>query len=328
MKAIKILKNTLLVKLGIASRRREEGRTSRILFYHGVSNVSNTFVEGLHITPDAFRKQLIYIRNYHDPISLDEFYKRWNELTLSGKEVVLTFDDGYKNNLTIAAPLLHEFGFPFTVFISTKHIDNGNRFATFIGRAIVMHPPLSVIDIPAIGFKQTLSSNFQRKKVFKKLSYQLKHVDISTVNKVTEQLIGHLTNEEYQTLCKRYTADAPMTWEEVSALQRDYDCTIGSHCLDHFICDSFQQEAEVVRQLSESKNVIEQKLGTPCHYLAYPNGNAHSIAIDAAGKAGYRMAFTTENRRMDYQLNPLAMPRYGVNFNLKTFITDMAIGPK
>lgn len=151
---------------------------------------------------------------------------------------------------------------------------------------------------------------------------------IDTVNKVTEQLIAHLSKEEYQALCSKYDADAPMTWEEVSALQQEYDCTIDSHCLDHFICDGFQQETEVIKQISESKKIIEQKLGTACQYLAYPNGNAHSIAMNAVQKSGYRMAFTTENKRMDYHFSPLAMPRYGVNFNLNTFVVDMAIGPK
>lgn len=325
---MKTIKNTLLVKLGIASRKREINRTPRVLFYHGVSEVSNPFVEGLHISPDAFRQQLIYLQKYYEPISLDEYYKRWNEHTFSGKEVVITFDDGYRNNLTTVVPLLKEFGFPFTLFISTQHIDSGKRFATFIGRAIVMHPDLSVIDLPAIGIKKKLFSGYQRKKVFKKISYQLKHVDINTVNKVTEQLINHLPENEYQMLCNRYTADAPLTWEEVAILKKEHDCIIGSHCVDHFICDSFQQEAEVIKQISESKRIIEQKTGSPCHYLAYPNGNTYPTAIYAAANAGYRMAFTTEYKRIDDNSNPLAMPRYGVNFNFSSFIVDMTFRPR
>lgn len=325
---MKVIKNTFLVKSGIASRERENNRTPRVLFYHGVSEVSSSFVEGLHIPPVTFRKQLIYIQKYYEPISLDEYYKRWSEHTFSGKEVVITFDDGYKNNLTIAAPLLKEFGFPFTVFISTHHIDTGKRFSTFINRAIMMHPRLHRIDLPAIGIKEYLFSSYQRKKTSKKISYQLKHVDIDTVNKATEQLINHLSEQEYQSLCTKYTADAPMTWEDVAILQKEYDCIIGSHCLDHFICDSFQKESEVIKQISGSKKEIEQRLGTPCHYLAYPNGHRNSTAIDAAKNVEYRIAFTIEHKRIDDHFDPFNLPRYGVNFNFNSFVVDMTLKPK
>lgn len=316
------------VKSGIASRKREDNLTPRVLFYHGVSEVSSPFVEGLHISPTTFRKQLIYIQKYHEPISLDEYYKRWSEHTFSGKEVVITFDDGYKNNLTTAAPLLKEFGFPFTVFISTQHIDSGKRFPTFISRAITMHPRLHGIDLPAIGIKERLSSGYQRKKISKKVIYQIKHIDIDTVNKATEQLINHLSEKEYQSLCDEYTADAPMTWEDVAILQKEYDCIIGSHCLDHFICDNFQKDSEVIKQISESKKNIEQKLGTPCHYLAYPNGHRNSIAINTAKNAEYRLAFTIEHKRVDDHFDPLNLPRYGVNFNFNSFVVDMTLKPK
>jgi len=88
-----------------------------------------------------------------------------------------------------------------------------------------------------------------------------------------------------------------MNWEEVKKL-REYGCTIGSHCLDHFCCHDNQDEHEVLRQISESKQVIENKLEMPCHYFAYPNGDYTDYSNKCIQKSGYRLGFSTRRNRI------------------------------
>lgn len=325
---VKNIRNCFLVKLGIANRKRKQNQTPRVLFYHGVANTKNKFVQSLHIQPAGFKRQLAYLCKYYEIISIDEYYARWQTGTFTGKEITLTFDDGYKNNILTLAPILKEHDLPFTAFISTRHIDTGNRFPTFIGRAIVMDQTLSRIQIPCIELDMPLGTTKQRRYLFKKINYKLKHSDIQTVNLITEQLLSHLSSDAYRQLCDTYSSDSLMNWEDARLLQKEYNCTIGSHCLAHFICDSFQEEAEMRRQIVESKTVIEQKLNTPCYYFAYPNGNTCEAALQAAAEAGYRMAFTTRNERLSAETSPFAIPRYGVDFNQNTFIADLAFTPK
>lgn len=323
---IKNIRNAVLVLSGIAARKRERNRTPRVLFYHGVADTRDKFVESLHISPGSFRKQISYLQKHYEIISLDEFYERWESNSFKGKEITLTFDDGYKNNLTIVAPILKELHLPFTVFVTTRHIDSGKRFSTFTGRAVIRHSPH--VSLPDLGLDTPLHSLAQRKKIFKKINRALKHSDISTVDRITEQLAGNLSAGEYQSLCDRYAADSLMSWEEVQKLHREYGCTIGSHCLDHFICGAFQEPEEIKRQITESKGIIEQMTGAPCHYLAYPNGDTSETALKATAEAGYRMAFTTAYKRLSPGTDPYALPRYGVNFNLFTFIADLAFKPR
>lgn len=324
---IKNIKKVFLNRCGYTDRKREQNRIPRVLFYHGVADIHNPIVERLHIPPADFRKQLSYLREYYEIISMDEYDHRRQAGTFTGREVTLTFDDGYRNNLTQLAPILKEYNLPFTVFISTRHIDSGKRFSTFIGRAIVFWNALGRIQVECLGLDSLLTSIHQRKKIFKQINRYLKHADIQTVNLITEQLIRNLNEDEYRKLCDLYQADALMSWEEVITLQKEYPCTIGSHCLDHFICGTFQQESEIIRQIEESKSVIEQKLGVPCHYLAYPNGDICPSALEAARNAGYRLAFTTANKRFSYRMNPLELPRYGVDFNFSAFKADLALKP-
>ncbi|MBC8593282.1 polysaccharide deacetylase family protein [Oscillospiraceae bacterium N12] len=322
------VKNFLLVKTGLAAYKREKNRIPRVLFYHGVSDIHTPFVESLHIPPEEFKRQLEYLQLNFDLISMDEYYRRWRSNSFTGEEATLTFDDGYRNNLTFLAPILQDLNIPFTVFIATHHIDTGKRFSTFIGRAVVMHPEVRRLNVPAMGLDVVLTSARQRKKVFKVISHRLKHSEIKTVDLITDQLIGQLSSQQYQQLCSDFQADALMTWKDVITLQSYYDCTIGSHCLDHFICDTFQETAEIQRQIIESKKVIEEKLEIPCHYLAYPNGNVCPAALDAAKEAGYRLAFTTDNVRVTPEISPFAMPRYGVDFHWNTFVADLSFKPK
>lgn len=324
---LKKIKYAFLERCGQLDRKRERNRIPRVLFYHGVAEIHDPFVERLHISPADFRKQLAYLREHYEIISMEEYDHRWQTDTFTGKEVTLTFDDGYRNNLTQLAPILKEYNLPFTVFISTRHIDSGKRFSTFIGRAILMWESLGRIRVECLGLDSLLTSARQRKKIFKRINRHLKHADIETVDLITEQLIRNLPDGEYRKLCDRYGADALMNWEEVGTLQKEYPCTIGSHCLDHFICGTFQQESEIIRQIEESKSVIEQKLGVPCHYLAYPNGDTCHTALEAARKVGYRMAFTTANKRVSSRMDSMELPRYGVDFNFTTFKADLAIKP-
>jgi peptidoglycan/xylan/chitin deacetylase (PgdA/CDA1 family) len=53
------------------------------------------------------------------------YHSLWNRNGVKLK-IAITFDDGYKDNLYVAAPILAEYGSPFTVFITTKFVDNNS----------------------------------------------------------------------------------------------------------------------------------------------------------------------------------------------------------
>lgn len=325
---IRDFKNIFFVVSGCTSRQREANRTPRVLFYHGVHPQTDPWIQGLHIQPDAFIRQMRYLQHHYEIISIEEYYRRFTEQTFTGKEVVLTFDDGYRNNLTVLAPILKSFSLPFTVFVSTNHMDTGDYFPTFKARAVVMCPSLSHLHIGCMQLDAPLGGRRQRQQVHKRISYELKHSGQARVDLICKELTDHLQPAAYRALCDTFQSDAPMTWQEVIRLKNEYGCTIGSHCLDHFICDTFQDEAETSRQISRSKTVIEERLQTPCRYLAYPNGNTCPQALRAVETAGYDMAFNTDNSRLKTDSNPFNLPRYGASFNRNTFMTELAYKPK
>ena len=76
----------------------------------------------------------------------------------SGKEIVLSFDDGYRNNLTVVTPYLKTLNLPFTVYVSTHHIETGEIFPSSLARLIVWGSELKNIELPSIQVSASLDT--------------------------------------------------------------------------------------------------------------------------------------------------------------------------
>ena len=98
-----------------------------VLCFHGVterSERSNDDPAGLHIRADRFDAQLDYLQLHYNVISLDQLLRAiQNNEALPERSVVLTFDDGFRNFLTGAAPRLAARNMPVSVFLITERIE-------------------------------------------------------------------------------------------------------------------------------------------------------------------------------------------------------------
>lgn len=91
----------------------------RVLCYHRVSTDSDE----LSVTPSAFRSQMEFVLGARaNPETLDDALDRLQAGTL-GRDVCVTFDDGYHDNLEHAIPVLRDLGIPATIFVASKLID-------------------------------------------------------------------------------------------------------------------------------------------------------------------------------------------------------------
>ena len=97
----------------------------RILAYHGVEAVpSNPFA----VSVENFEKQIAFIAENFDVIDFPTFLRWRRRAYESGRpKILLTFDDGFKNNLAFAAPILKIYGVPATFFLIASKLDNCDR---------------------------------------------------------------------------------------------------------------------------------------------------------------------------------------------------------
>lgn len=299
----------IAVKCGIDRLLRFSNRHPRVVFWHGVAQNPDSRIEAEIADFDNFKKQIQYLKKHYHIISVQEFTERYEEHKWDGNEVCLQFDDGFKNNLTIAAPFLYEQRIPFVVFISTNHIESGKLYPTSLARLMIWGSNIKQLVVPTIGLQTSLRNDNEKIAAGKYLSTILKTSPLSVVQGVYEDLKNNVSSDEFLKLTESFPELYPMTWEDVGEIQ-NYGCTIGAHCLEHICCHDKQDESVVRGQIVSSKKIIEEKTGIACEYFAYPNGSytdfSNKIVIE---EAGFKMGFSTKPTRIESCQNKAVVPR-------------------
>ena len=107
--------------------KRRFGSTVLILLYHRVADLQ-TDPQLLAVTPDHFAEHLEILGRYSRPMSLPELMVTLRNGCLPRRAVVVTFDDGYADNLYYAKPLLERHDIPATVFVTAGYVGSEREF--------------------------------------------------------------------------------------------------------------------------------------------------------------------------------------------------------
>ncbi|WP_026452701.1 polysaccharide deacetylase family protein [Aequorivita capsosiphonis] len=276
---------------------------TKIVFYHGVEiiPVENSIIQSNQILFSEFKRQILFLRKKFEIISIDEFYLRFTNERLSGKEVVITFDDGYKNNLTVVAPFLGEHGIPFTVFICPELIDKAIRLPTYYVRMGVYSKVIDELSVPFLNKKFGLTTENLRNEANNELIDIIKTSNNDDVNKIITDIKDNFSVEQLTSLNDLYHSEELMTWSEVIELKENFSCTIASHGLDHAILHSVQTNEIIDNQLELSKKRIIEEI-KECKYFAFPNGNIDSVSTYSVQKSAenYDLGFAVNGSAVSY----------------------------
>ena len=301
---------------GLGRMSRQLNKFPRVLFYHSVDDCFDDMV-GMFTTPvHEFEKEIKWLNKEFEIISVEEFDERYQHNNFTGREVVLTFDDGFKNALTIVEPMLSSMGLPFTVFISTDHIESGTYFPTTINRMVFYHGGLNKIKIPTIGKEYQITSEEERFSSLMEVAVALKTSPSSKVKRIVEDLKNNFTTDDWDELCAKFPSEQPLTWNEVKELS-DRGVTIGGHCKEHISLVDSVPSSIIEKEIIGSRIVIEEKLNKRCNYFAYPSGHVSETAIKCVAD-NYSMGFTTcAEEKMTTSVQRGLIPRIPVG---KTFL--------
>lgn len=305
---------------------RYVNRRPKILFYHGVATKPDKDIETESIAVDDFVRQLKYLKKYYRLVGIREFLHLYANHQLKGDEVSLTFDDGYKNILHTAAPILDEQNVPYSLYLTTNNISNGTLFPTTINRIVVRASSLHSMDLDSVHAHYDLSTPELKEQAQNQISRILKTSHIELVNQIVTELETKITSEEMFELRERYNSIEPLCWEECTELVKDPLITIGSHGMDHICCHSEQTKEEVRRQLLGSKQEIESRLGISCDIFSYPNGNFTEESNTLLKEVGYKMGLTTKRRHV-YDGTLFSVPRLYTPYDYERFVYSLTTYP-
>lgn len=287
-------------------------RGPTVLFYHGVEeNIVDHTIQAPQLSLQAFERQVVFLRCHREVVSMDYLYECITQRRgLDSRQVVLTFDDGYKNNLRVVAPLLNAWKLPFTIFVSTRHISEGHRFPIYYLRAAILFTQNESMRMRSINQTFNLTTRAQRSAALATISAASKRAPQHVVEQIIAECKEQLSPTMWADLNAAFCSEEPMSWQDVRRVS-EMGATIGSHCHDHYILHSHQDREEVCRQIKQSKLAIEENVAA-CRYMAYPNGTAADIsrvAYSAVQSNEFGMAFTSIPGEITVDADRLFAPR-------------------
>ena len=292
-----------------------------ILMYHGfflpADKTGLTIFKRKQLNIEIFENHLKLFTKYCTPISLEDALLNKN---LPPNPVVLTFDDGYKNNYTHAFPLLKKYKVPATIFVTTGFIDRTDYLWTDRLEFIIYNTNSKNVDLYWENTKLTLelSTDEQMKKTIYTIKVLLKTLPETQKLSFLDNL-QNLLRVEYN-WDKIPSVHLPLTWDEIREMKSSGLVSIGSHTVTHPILSKCSYEKQR-RELMLSRQRIIEELGEDCTLFAYPNGEITDYNHETIGllkKSGYMGAVTTvvgyiDNvNRDNFQLN-----RFGTGIDIE-----------
>lgn len=268
-------------------KRRRIGSEMIIAMYHRVSICDDQWSIDI-VPPSSFETQLQYLRNNYTIVPLSNLLQYLREgHPLSPKRIAaITFDDGYKDVLTFALPLLNKYHVPATVFLTTGHIDSDTPFWWDSVGYAVEYTRQRALKLGEFGDYQ-FDTLTQRREIASTIISRLKKLpDESRI-----RLIGVLLSETGVTIPQELVKELILSWEDVRQLIAA-GISIGAHSVTHPILTNMSLD-DARREIIESKSEIEKQLDCPVTLFAYPNGDYNPEIANILKEEGFVGAVTT-----------------------------------
>jgi peptidoglycan/xylan/chitin deacetylase (PgdA/CDA1 family) len=262
----------------------------------------------LSASPSAFAEQMALVARDYEPVALADVLDALDRPTVLPKRAVLvTFDDGYRDFAGHAWPVLRESSVPVTLFVATRGSDEPDRgFWWDRLWAALAATERDVLDTP-VGAVQ-LTSDADRVAAIARIRTWLKELEHDAAMGQVETLIGELggpVGEPVRTF---------LGWDELRTLARD-GVTLAPHTHEHPLLDRVPLE-RAVAEIERSRDALTRETGAIAPIppaLAYPSGAHAGDAVEAARRAGMRLAFTTDRGGNDLRrADPLRLRRINV----------------
>jgi len=288
-----------------------------VMLGHGVTDSrTDDYIESQHVDFQWFKE---VIRQYQELgfefISATELLRlAQNGFKYNRNWIHLTFDDGYRNTYIHLYPYLKKKNIPFSLFISTNHIQKNERFYVYKICCVLLNVTREIC-IP--GFGRCLPADASREdriQLCEEVLKILRAFDKAEVINLVEYINGMFSPEEWQHYNDLYGEDELLTVEQVREMAQDNLVQVGSHNHNHVILNANVSEEDLVYEMGTSKAWLEANLNVTVFTYCYPSGSANDftpLSKEICQRLGYKLAFTTVNQPVSPQTDRYAIPRVG-----------------
>jgi peptidoglycan/xylan/chitin deacetylase (PgdA/CDA1 family) len=287
----------------------------RILAYHRVLDAAApafTFDDELiSATTASFRRQMDFVRRNFNVISFEQLNEcerergRWPERAL-----IITFDDGYRDNYTHAFPILREMGLCATIFLAVGHVGEAKLFWwDFVAycfkqtrRRAVAFPELGAAPLPLTGMRERLEA-------IRRVLEWIKEVK----EEVKRRFLSELSDQLEVAMPDGLAEGMHLTWDDVRQMAAG-GIEFGSHTMTHPILSNVT-ERQLYEEVTLSKERLEQQLDKDVIAFSYPVGGRASFnggVKEAVNRCGFRYAVSYQEGVAEKNSDRYSLPRIHV----------------
>jgi peptidoglycan/xylan/chitin deacetylase (PgdA/CDA1 family) len=303
--------------------RRAASPWITVLTYHRVAwrNPASLLDEGvIDATPDQLEAQLAFVTRWFRLVSIDDLlaYVRKRK-PLPRNPLLVTFDDGYRDNYDVALPILRRHGVPATFFIATDFVDRRRLFwwdrvalllkSSTRERVVVEHPERLEL---ALDSPQARLASARR---VLRLVKDRRGLDVPRFFDALEQAAGVSIAAAEE---RRLADETVLGWEQVVALRRA-GMGVQSHTRTHRVLHTLAEPAELAGELRGSRARLEEVLSEPVRAISYPVGGSigrYPEVRRAVRDAGYELGFSNGTGANLLRLDALDVKRIALDVQL------------
>lgn len=257
---------------GFALARTLTPRGLRVVCYHGISlGDEHCFQPKLFMREDTFRERMDYLKRHGYPVLLlDEALALMSREMLPPRALVITFDDGWLGIGTKAAPLLRKYGFPSTLYVTTRDVVHETPVFDVALRYLLWKGREKTLDLCFLGSDSgtiVLSSPDGRERA----AYRISEAGRSGDDYNRQTLLRNLAESlDVDWRPSDNGLFRLMTIEQLAQLPEqgmDLQLHTHRHCLP-----ATEGLAGVESEITENRAVLKQIVSGPLQHFCYPSG--------------------------------------------------------
>jgi len=284
-----------------------------IIVWHSVERetINQGFLEGAtNPSVSLFREQIGFLVDNYTPISIHEFLELMSgraRTVYKRPPVLLTFDDGFKNVIDQALPVLQQFAAPAVFFVIAEAVRNQQFIPWYVERTHLLRRTQKKV-IKYCNRLFDLRFTNERKDLVRTFGLLFRS---SSSDDHRAKLLTQLADALGVHRPARHELDDDLSFVSVSdlaMLQSSSLLTVASHTLTHPFLDALSYE-EQYKELNESHLFLSRISAAYFPAVAYPGGAFDASAVSIAGKI-YKCAFALQSGASF--ANSYAFPRISV----------------
>lgn len=274
-----------------------------ILIFHRVLGEPDAMLPG-EPSGKQFDRLLTHIEARFNVLPLAHAARCLFDGTLPARALAITFDDGYANNLAIAAPILKRHGMPATLFIATGYLDGRCMWNDLVIEAL-RATTRDTLDLTPLALgSHTLATADARRAAIEAVLREVKPRAPDERDRVAREILARAgVSPPKELMLTRASVRALGAW----------GLDVGAHTVDHPILARTPADA-AWREIRESRRELEDIVGAPVTLFAYPNGRPGDDYADEhvamVRESGFAFAVSTAPGAASRQSDPLQLPRF------------------